>query len=1688
MQSVRRWSSRLRAMLGGASARTKGFILILVVGGLAVLVILGLSFSEQSRVDLYGAQNSRDYLAADGVAEAGFQMALRILKEDRNVFSTDTAGTWDTKKGPGWTSRWGYNPYVNVPAADGGVMIPDGAGFNSPGAPFSHGDHKNYLDSWQMMIWNDQLIGDNAAFAYQFTFDYKNNIDRHYQRHPQFAGMLMDTWPLQPFARVKKFRVRYGNTCGLVQISITPKDGGINVNDPYDPGLTFRNSNPSQGPAERPGWHDNNNPPLYLGTKTPDKYASPDRRTLDYVLGRPPEIALRESEFEVATGSTSPDMVADKRQYAANALAGQIYTDSGVYNYRAYFEPAGRSVNPASIPSYNPAWYCQQFRSCTVKVPSEPMMFFSNSDTHCNRYNFEGTRYPLFSSTAGLSSRHWLDNGSTPALFQGSWERNAWFPTGRYKNGPLYPPATGAQAGERDSRFMGFGFDFQNPKRAGVGAALTDVMAPTIHGQSRYVGAGMYGHPRMQSFQYHFVAAVAGGRFWTDLMANWYFGGAPGYTTAMMQNMVQNWAHLGSTYDSMGIGSNWMVPSTHVWLPGFWSQGQIIQVGEVDRGLVRDPKNMPPAKPAASYPYPLNRWTEDAGLAPPHFTYMNNRTSIRATGIQENWGIMGADDPNGRFYDAVNINNSNYQVVYGLLTPEKFPSMMARSVVAPNLHWKARMLDAAYEKMETFARYNGKPYDTGDAPAAQAADRWKDAFVPYMHDKADDPTRANLPPKTWRVNVRIPRLMNNLFGKITNPGPYPAVPTVEPYDPAAPHMDPTDYKCSLHRQAPTLRSDGWTTILDGGGNPAAEWGNISLQHRIWGKMDFTTPEPLTYIERDSNGADMPPYRKGSGLPQDDVFVNTHYDLTLSPNTTEAADKLDGTAGPTNFNSSMMPRPDNVLNWADWFMQRDTQIDPKRADWADFTLFPISNHGFAGAIVYPEGIEAPGANAGGVPKGYDVASKRRIHPQTAPPADKPIAKPHPLYGLPNPNYLLLYPGSDVNMYWADQFRRYLPIENPSGPEDVTKGPPMGPQPSKYKMFDKFAKPPVPAATSTTGWDSEFLIQPGSPVPKSTDTNPAPIIPAINKDEAWRLARIGRKYQEILVDEILDYQINPWWPNPAQLLATNPNKEMCVPLDRTPVLKSPIRLKYITAVTGNKANWPSLKEAIDRGAPGLDAEVPDYYAYFNRFWMRSSSKYARPGAGGKGGIEPYSAGPLPANSVDGLGVYPKPYQYVGMYDSTLAGDLKDRVFDFPGNTLEDQLGSDYRYLATSLMAMGEIQMARAPTRNHPFKNWGDFVAFLGHLVYRAPFNGDMNAAAPTAQNDFSGRAKNGIRDYLVGVNAYVACHDPANPNVDPRNKNRFFDGSAVCGPGYETADALQGYYQMNLNNGQISTGAGGRTDKQGIVALDGFWPVSGNYGILPGPYSAGVASPTDMLYPAAPPGSPWVGGGAAEQEWRRRVDEFRGRDAAGLRIEHQYISEQAANDVLVSLSNGRIGPIDFDGNGYVEMTRKQDLPYADVISDATGKDVPAPGRNRYWDNFPWNNENGADPLVKAQVPVDAATNDIYTAANNTDRLLYGVRLKDKWQWQPVQKKEVIQDCVTLPIKFRSNTFRVTVVVELTDNRFRNTYSTHRYSRVYSRLPGEPSGNIKVHGRYTGEFLLHGQRSIGGVDPEMSWLGVE
>ena len=226
---------RWRRMLRRYTSSSRGFILVLVIGALSVLTVLGLSFSEQSRADLAGASNSRDLLAADGLGETGFQMAAaRILADDRNVWSSNNPGAWNfAEDGVGHTSRWGYNTNYDLPVdANYGAATPVASGIQPGALPagqlmaqtfnFGTGRAKNYLDSWQTMIWNEEPFNNNGGYAYAFKFDgtgapyptglvngvaksYDPSKTQYIERRPSDSRVLLDTWYYQPLARVKRF-------------------------------------------------------------------------------------------------------------------------------------------------------------------------------------------------------------------------------------------------------------------------------------------------------------------------------------------------------------------------------------------------------------------------------------------------------------------------------------------------------------------------------------------------------------------------------------------------------------------------------------------------------------------------------------------------------------------------------------------------------------------------------------------------------------------------------------------------------------------------------------------------------------------------------------------------------------------------------------------------------------------------------------------------------------------------------------------------------------------------------------------------------------------------------------------------------------------------------------------------------------------------------------------------------------------------------------------------------------------------------------------------------------------------------------------------------------------------------------------------------------------------------------------
>lgn len=1784
---------RLRHIVRTSSSR--GFVLILVVGALAVLAVLGYSFIEQSRSDLLGAEHSRDAGAADGIANFGFEMALRILADDTNAPSATVPSPRATVNvgGQGWTGRWGYNYNVDnlITANPPGPLNDMGAQPNLPAhtQPFNMAYSRNpanpagystFLDSWQMMIWNEQPLNslnpssnDNGALVFNYRFDPQIPSAANPYSQSTFAIMrkpsdprdLLDTWPLQPLARVKTYLAHMGNTFGTVQVSITARDGGINVNGMYDPGTCY----------ERSGYHDS----LPPGTLIPDTLAR-DRRTLEYVLGRRPEWSYRHAEFRsygtqgarpapctVPNASTTvPDYKYDACQFVANQPAGSVFLDNGVYNFSAVFEPSGRStvqyipasVGPPPIAAKGtqapqsiafPAFACAG-RNEFVNGP-EPMIFYNAGCLSPNRYNFEACRYPLWVATQGPSML--LDYGVSASGIRLAPGPNGfqWYPTGRFLATSLAPVGTGMSDGTPDLLFHGFGFDRLVPKRGGIGASVTDLYTysdfDAAGAPSVYYGAGMYGNPQAHSFQGHFINAVAMGRFWTDLQTAWYFGGSPGYTNRLGRGAddgsLSQWAHLGSSYDSCGVGTHWMAPTSHVSMPGFdffsptHGTGQLTD-WEIQAGMVQHPRNMPPAKPAATYTFPITPFEDDFGMDSPQFKYSNQRNMIRAFGMQENWGPPGSNNKDSRYYDAPNINVAPYEVVYGLLTPEKFPSMLNRTVVAPHLHWKARLLDAAYKNMDKYERYTLLDYTKPTKPATPP-------LPPWIVDPAG--------PNNYGIGIHAaaPYYPKNQFGgkattddhppltltswplALPGPPPIPSPPVEDPYgysdtagnfvkeydikDPKT-YIGPAPWNYSIHKHyEPGLPGSGLSY------DPFWKIGTGSANIMVLGKMDYRTPEPFIYEGLDSNPAN--PIRCGSGEPQDDVFVNVHYDLSLSPNSTKINNLLN--------NSKMVCRPYSHTDNADWFMQRQTGIDKIYNDPGKTNGFyiPARNIPPAGNLkigrALPKSDPSYNGDAQGTLPGYPGAN---VAPSLKPPSiflrSGPTLKRHPSYGLPNPDYLLLYPqaGSSAHpsINWCDQFRRYFPVWGPpTAAVDVSnvKPPitlpnqasfPMAP-PTYAKMFDAMdiqaSGPPVPAPTIPP----TMYVQPLLPTPKGRGASSTTLfVPGISKDDAWRITRVGRKYQEIITDAIMDYQVNPWWPNPvAQFTeAAVPLDLNAIPADTRVAANVTPKLNTLNDGVGNTNNRAWMSYDQHKGDPSIGYQVPDYYAYFNRFWCRAAHTYTRDSMDAPMGLDyrhgaPYDA--INGNWTEGRGIYPQTKQYFGQYYNSVKSALnpwyQDRIVDFPENTLEDQSGSEWRYLTMSAEPMLEnatnttlahtpsfkpmgAQSSAAPARNHPFKNWADFVAMLGHLVYRSPMAVECparNIWTWTPQppigigGSLSGRLARvtaGIRDSLVGVDAYAVCH---GRYADPKNQPTFFDGSCISsGPGAPAIpDALQGYYAYGPGD-SISTGAGGRKASEAIIAIDGFWPISGNYGAFTNPFGGAAKIPEDLLYPPVPVAWP-----STSAEWQRRIDEWRGRDAAGLRIEHHYISEAAANDILVSLSNGQIGPIDFDGDGHITMTRKKDIPKREDVFDAITGKVPSD----YWPNFPYNPYTTASP---PSIPSNVEFLDgLTSAAVNTP--LYGVVVKPSTMWKSCMKGEIIQNCVTLPIKFRSNTFRVTVVVELTDEKYRSTGNVHRYSRTYSRIPGVPSGK-NVQGPYTGEFILHSNRACDAVDPEMSWLGTD
>lgn len=772
-------------------------------------------------------------------------------------------------------------------------------------------------------------------------------------------------------------------------------------------------------------------------------------------------------------------------------------------------------------------------------------------------------------------------------------------------------------------------------------------------------------------------------------------------------------------------------------------------------------------------------------------------------------------------------------------------------------------------------------------------------------------------------------------------------------------------------------------------------------------------------------------------------------------------------------------------------------------------------------------------------------------------DSPM--PHALHGLPNPDYLLLYPGSGLSVHWADQFRRYMPIYTGAYPSFAGQQP--GAPPLSTKLIDD-------DDIANTALADQQPVDPMIPVPKETGflTEFTPFMPRVSKGDAWRLTRVGRKYQELIADEIMDYQINPWWPNPVQQLPfltdnSTDVANIAIPLNETPHRDGGVGfhdleahprlgLAYTNDATNRLKNpiWASFGDHLDNNSSVV---VPDYFTTYNRYWMRGNHLYNRRFTGAiterpfgepyrpeEGMVIPAGGGAQPINPIESRGLYPQALQYWGQYPpggpgATLAqaSVQMDRVLDFPYNTLEDALGGEFRYLHHTVRNQTEPEMRSAPVRNHPFRTWADFVAMLGHMVYRPPLpvNTDSLVASLKAELDAAaGKGMVGppdmtryyihLRDPVMGVNAYSVCHAAPSGGVgtndwpvDPRNRGSFFDGSKVAsgqslGPSGDwtdqaLADALMGFRPTGK--------APVRLWNKAVVAIDGYWPISGNYGAWPKSMNASgepvdpegnpIALPSSLafMYPYMPP--PFQGA-TTIRNWQYRVDEVRGRDAAGLRIEHHYISERAANDVLVSLSNGRIGAIDFDGDGHITMTRDARNRSVAAGTAATSANdgavvrgdftwahniVPNQPYNSFWivpRGYPYHKRTGTHNWVEWENPVVA--NASYDVPGN---VAYGVKAKaTNTSWQKADLGEVINDAVTLPIKFRSNTFRVSVVVEMTDARYQDVLTVRRYSRVYSRVPGTPTDR-HVHGPYTGEFILHGSRTMmGDVDPELFYIG--
>ena len=73
------------------------------------------------------------------------------------------------------------------------------------------------------------------------------------------------------------------------------------------------------------------------------------------------------------------------------------------------------------------------------------------------------------------------------------------------------------------------------------------------------------------------------------------------------------------------------------------------------------------------------------------------------------------------------------------------------------------------------------------------------------------------------------------------------------------------------------------------------------------------------------------------------------------------------------------------------------------------------------------------------------------------------------------------------------------------------------------------------------------------------------------------------------------------------------------------------------------------------------------------------------------------------------------------------------------------------------------------------------------------------------------------------------------------------------------------------------------------------------------------------------------------------------------------------------------------------------------------------------YPWHAKTGKPSICEYVDPT------VKNPAYNTSGTSYGVVMQPSVSWKHELEDDVITNCVTLPIKFRSNTFRVTVSVE-------------------------------------------------------------